>query len=91
MLTCREVARAIASDEVAEAAWRQRLAVRFHLLLCRHCRRYAFQLREIGRATRELVTSEPPDVATLERLERSICQKLDADADSPSSSEPASH
>ncbi len=33
-----------------KAGWRERLAVRFHLLRCRHCRRYMAQLRAIGAA-----------------------------------------
>ncbi len=37
-----------------KAGWRERLAVRFHLLRCRHCRRYRAQLRAIGAAARNL-------------------------------------
>ncbi len=37
-----------------KAGWRERLAVRFHLLRCRHCRRYMAQLRAIGAPARNL-------------------------------------
>ncbi len=74
MLSCKEVTRKIASDELAEAGWRERLAVRLHLLLCRHCRRYASQLRAIGAAARNLWWSRSQDPSTLERLERQILE-----------------
>jgi hypothetical protein len=72
MLNCREVTRKIASEEFAEAGWRQRLGVRLHLLMCRHCRRYAAQLRAVGALARNLwgPGSEDPDV--LKRLEEAI-------------------
>ena len=72
MLNCKEVTRKIASDEFREAGWRERLLVRFHLLLCRFCRRYAAQLRLIGAATRELYGPSSQDPSTLERLEGQI-------------------
>jgi predicted anti-sigma-YlaC factor YlaD len=54
MPTCEEVARTIASAELATAGWRRRLSVRLHLLMCRHCRRYFRQMREIGTAARRI-------------------------------------
>ena len=75
MLSCKEVTRKIASDELAEAGWRERLAVRFHLLLCRHCRRYAVQLRAIGAAARNLWGPRSEDAPSLERLEHEILDR----------------
>ena len=49
-----------ASDRLASAGFRQRLAVRMHLLMCRHCRRYARQLRAVARAARELARGTEP-------------------------------
>ncbi len=72
MLNCKDVTRKIASDEFREAGWRERLVVRFHLFMCRHCRRYAAQLRAIGAAARELCRPLSQDPSTLERLERQI-------------------
>ncbi len=74
MACCREVTRKIASDEFREANWRQRLAVRFHLLMCCHCQRYAKQLREIGSAARTLWGPPSQDRSTIERLERQILE-----------------
>ena len=75
MLNCKDVTRKIASDEFREAGWGERLAVRLHLLLCRHCRRYAAQLRAIGAAARELCGPRSQDSFTLERLERQILER----------------
>ncbi len=75
MLNCKDVKRKIASDESAEAGWRERLAVRLHLFLCRYCRRYASQLRVIGAAARELCGPCSQDPSTLERLERQILER----------------
>ncbi len=75
MVSCKEVTRKIASDEFAEAGWKERLAVRLHLLLCRHCRGYAAQLRSIGAAARNLLGSWTQDSSALERLERQILER----------------
>ncbi len=75
MVSCKEVTRKIASDEFAEAGWNERLAVRFHLLLCHSCRGYAAQLRAIGAAARNLLGSRSQDPSALERLERQILER----------------
>ncbi len=75
MLNCKDLTRKIASDELAEAGWRERLGVRLHLLLCRHCRRYKAQLRAIGAAARNLWGPRSQDPPTLERLERQILER----------------
>jgi len=81
MLRCKEVTRRIATEEFAEGSWRDRLAVRLHLAMCQHCRRYFRQMREIGRAVRRLVASPPVDSETLQRLEVAILE--DESRDSP--------
>ncbi len=75
MVSCKEVTRKIASDEFAEAGWKERLAIRLHLLGCRYCRRYAAQLRAIGAAARNLLGSRTQDPSALERLERQILER----------------
>ena len=74
MLCCQEVARRIASDEFKEANMWQRLWVRLHLLMCRHCRRYAVQLHSISETARNLWGPHTEDPSTLERLERDIIE-----------------
>ena len=72
MQTCREVTYLIASDGLEHAGWPTRLMTRLHLLLCKHCRRYATELSVIGRAGREAGRAHSVDPKTVERLERSI-------------------
>ncbi len=83
MTSCKDVTFKIASDEFREAGWRGRLAVRLHLFLCRHCRRYAAQLRVIGAAARELCGPRSQDTSTLERLERQILERSSRGAEGP--------
>ncbi len=77
MQNCKEVAAILASDGLEEAAWTRRLSVRFHLMMCRHCRRYASQLRAIGAAASRILgpRGETGDPEALQRLEKTILVK----------------
>ena len=75
MLSCKEVTRIVASDELAGAGWRRRLAIRIHLLICRYCRRYAAQLRAIGQSARKLFRLEKGGPETIHRLKQAILQR----------------
>jgi hypothetical protein len=77
MPSCREVVRAVSGEELEKFSLRRRLAVRLHLLMCRHCRRYTLQIRAIGRAAREVFANPSGEQESLERLRRSILRKLD--------------
>jgi len=79
MPNCKEVVRLIASDELADAVWSDRALVRLHLLMCRHCRGYAAQLRAIGASAREQLDLSSADKAAFEQLQSSILERcLDA-------------
>jgi len=54
MLNCKEVSRLVSQAMDAKLSWHQRLAMRFHLLYCSWCRRYASQLRFLRRASKNL-------------------------------------
>ena len=75
MLTCNDVAKAIGQDEWLTAPWQSRLALRVHLLMCRHCRRYAAQIRAIGTAARSLFREQCEDPTALERLQEKILSR----------------
>ncbi len=75
MPNCKEVARLIASDELADAVWANRALVRLHLLMCRHCRGYAAQLRAIGAAARERWDLGAADRPAFEQLQSSILER----------------
>ncbi len=77
MLTCKDVATAIGRDEWRAASWRRRLALRLHLLMCSHCRRYAAQIRAIGTAARRLFREHGEDPQVLARLQETILSLLE--------------
>ncbi len=70
MLRCHEVTRLHATDEILRAPLGKRLAVRFHLLMCRSCRRYVRELAAIGDAVRRAFRDAPEDPARLDALVR---------------------
>ncbi len=72
MLTCKDVAKAIGQDELRTGSWQRRLALRLHLLMCSHCRRYAAQIQAIGTAARSLFRDQGEDPKGLERLQERI-------------------
>ena len=72
MLRCDEVARLCASDEIHASPLTKRLAVRMHLLLCRHCRRYVRELKEIAEVARGLGRTEPDSDARNEAIVRNV-------------------
>ncbi len=79
MPNCKEVVRLIASDELADAVWSDRALVGLHLMMCRHCKGYAAQLRAIGAAARDRSGSDVADRASFEKLQSSILERcLDA-------------
>lgn len=48
MLKCKDVVeKADALVDGSPLTWRERLAMRLHLLICHHCRRYVRQLRAL--------------------------------------------
>ncbi len=75
MPNCKEVARLIASEELADLGWSKRALVRIHLLRCRDCRRYAAELRAIGAAALDRWGTRPADKQALEKLESSILKR----------------
>ena len=76
---CRDSTEKLASDEFREASLWKRLTVRFHLLMCRHCRRYAAQLNTLGEIARDLWGPHSEDPSALERLKREILEPTPGD------------
>ncbi len=76
MLNCRDVARSLASG-----GRKRSLAIRLHLLWCRHCRRYASQLDLMGRASKKAMQHGPEDLELKKRLQKAL---LEAVEDPPS-------
>ena len=85
---CKDITQELASDELREASLWKRLTVRFHLLMCRHCRRYALQLRTIGEIARDLWGPHSEDPSTLEGLKREILETSRGDGEGGSIDSP---
>jgi predicted anti-sigma-YlaC factor YlaD len=72
MLTCRELVQSRASDYLdGQLNWRARAGVRFHLLLCNHCRRFLRQLQLLRR-----LLGAWPEPAPREAEVRSLAERL---------------
>jgi hypothetical protein len=52
MMTCKEVSTLVSMEHLEEAPRARRMAVRLHLMMCRHCRAFRRQLRIIGDVAR---------------------------------------
>ena len=59
MLNCAEASRLASEQRDSVLTRREWLGFRFHLLMCRNCRRYARQLTLLGRAAQQLRRRSP--------------------------------
>lgn len=74
MIRCKEVATLLSTDQVTyQSVWR-RIAVRVHLMMCRHCRRFARQLTLLKHAAAELGAAFDKEVSAdfEQRLQRKL-------------------
>ena len=55
MLKCSEIARILSSGE--ETSWMKQAQMKMHLAMCKHCSRYAEQLRSIAASAGKLFAS----------------------------------
>jgi anti-sigma factor ChrR (cupin superfamily) len=71
------VADSIASEGAGQRSWPHRAGLRVHLMMCRHCRAYARQIRALGVLVRRLCIEQEPDQTDLRRLETGILDRID--------------
>lgn len=73
MLKCKDVVeRADALVDGTPLGWRERFALRMHLLMCHHCRRYVRQLQALVSSLRR-----PPSETTSQDKIEAVLDKLD--------------
>ena len=77
MPSCREVMRVTAARSLDQVPPMKRLGFRMHVMMCRHCRRYARQIRAIGIAAREVLARPSGERESLDRLRRALLGRLD--------------
>ncbi len=80
ILNCRELTRMLAADELVEVRLLRRFEARLHLLMCRHCRRYAAQLQALGSAARTSWGVAAQSEVELEELESRILERFFKDS-----------
>lgn len=71
MIRCKEVSTLISTEQLGfQPVW-TRIAVRVHLMMCRHCRRFARQIAHLTRAAANLQATFDREVTTefVRRLE----------------------
>ena len=82
-MRCKQVTAMVARDDLADAGPWLRMKIRLHLMMCRHCARYAKQIRAIGVKARERFhpSEERSDVEDLQQriLEAANKSKNDRD------------
>lgn len=79
--SCRDVARELSREQDTPAAGRRR-ALTLHLMMCRHCRRYARQLAWLRQAMRWARNGATPHRLSAEARAR-IQERLRDEGDSP--------
>ncbi len=81
MISCRELARLQASGELAHQPFLQRLSARFHLWMCKPCRQYGDQIRELGKVVRDGVREASSDGPCKESIiQACLCPERRAEA-----------
>lgn len=77
MLSCRQVARLLSTEELHRASLPTRWGVRMHLWMCRNCSRFAAQIRLLGSTARAKYGPEAGKADTgAESLDDRITRKL---------------
>lgn len=79
MLSCKEVTELATDYLEGDLAWRERVRVRLHLWMCRHCRRYLDQMRKVIELLERLPT-EPIQSELLDKLLPQLGQTRDKPA-----------
>ena len=82
MLTCKEVAHLLSTDASVDGAVSDRLRVKLHLFMCKHCRAYAAQLRTLGEAAHGLKKDCTGEQEALDRVEEAILQQIEKPGES---------
>ena len=61
MISCKNVAKLLMSDQLQAQSWWKRMEVRLHLAMCRFCSRLARQVAQLRSAARGVSQEEGAD------------------------------
>ncbi len=74
MFNCKDISRLVSESMDRRLSWRQRLGIRFHLLMCRYCFRYQKQILLLRRLLRQ--QAEHPQDSSLPALDEAGKDRL---------------
>lgn len=77
MISCKSVAKLLSSDELGSLTWWKRAEVRFHLLMCKYCSRFARQMAQLRFAARRAPDPKEADPDFEERIIRQLSKEGD--------------
>ena len=72
MISCKNVAKLLMSDQLQAQSWWKRMEVRLHLAMCRFCSRLARQVEQLRSAARGGTQQEAADPDFEDRLIRRL-------------------
>jgi len=72
MISCKNVAKLLMSDQLQAQRWWKRMEVRLHLVMCRFCSRLSRQMEQLRSAARGVSQQEEADPNFEDRLIRRL-------------------
>ena len=72
MISCKNVAKLVMSDQLQAQSWWKRMEVRLHLAMCRFCSRLAREIEQLRSAARGVTQQEAADSDFEDRLIRRL-------------------
>jgi predicted anti-sigma-YlaC factor YlaD len=75
VLSCREVVERSSALLDGDLSLRERMSMRMHLAMCRHCRRYWRQLRLLVSRLRQAQGGEPPPPELVDRIMSALAEQ----------------
>ena len=75
MISCKNVATLLTSDQLQSQSWWKRVEVRLHLAMCDFCSRLARQLEQLRSGARQMRDQNEADGGLVDRLIRRLSGK----------------
>jgi len=72
MISCKNVAKLLMSDQLQAQSWWTRMEVRLHLAMCGLCSRLARQVEQLRSAARRMSDQDEADLGLEDRLIRRL-------------------
>lgn len=79
MLSCKEVVRAVSSDQ--ELSFMRRLELKLHFMMCKHCSRYLRQIKILKKSVREYAgTSAEKSAPYVAEIEKKVLDQVEMES-----------